>query len=182
MLRHASRTPTVYDRRLAIFFGSTIGNFDPGPRRRFLSSVRELIGPEGHLLLGLDLVKESSVIEAAYDDAAGVTAEFNRNILSVVNRTVGADFDPTTFVHRAFFNREDRRVEMHLVSDRDQTVTMSGPGRTIRLRRGETIWTESSYKFDRPLVEEMLGEAGLALRHWYTDPRDYFALLLAAPA
>ncbi len=182
MLRHVPLTPTRHGRRLVVFFGSTIGNFDPGPRRRFLRSVRKLLGPEGHLLLGVDLIKDASVLENAYNDAAGVTAEFNRNILNVVNRTAGANFDPATFGHRAFYNRRDRRIEMHLVSERAQTVTLSGPGRTIALRRGEGIWTESSYKFDRPLLEEILGEADMAVQRWYADPGNYFALVLAGPA
>ena len=190
LLRHVSQTPTAGGRRLVVFFGSTIGNFDPEPRRLFLASVRDLIAPDGMLLMGLDLVKDVAVLEAAYNDGAGVTAEFNKNILNVVNREAGADFDPKSFGHRAFFNDRDRRIEMHLVSERDQSVTLSSPGigpgptleRTIDLRRGETIWTESSYKFDRAVVEGMLRDSGLSLQRWYTDPGDYFALALIGPA
>jgi L-histidine N-alpha-methyltransferase len=136
---------------------------------------------DDRLLLGVDLVKDVKVLEAAYDDAAGVTREFNRNILRVVNRRVDGDFDPDAFRHLAFYNGAADRIEMHLVADSAQDVRLARLGLAIHFAKGEDIWTESSYKFTRPGVEAMLAEADLELAEWHADPASYFALALARP-
>jgi L-histidine N-alpha-methyltransferase len=177
-----AHVPPPRGRRLALFLGSTIGNLDAPERRRLLAGLRALLpDPAGRLLLGVDLVKEVKVLEAAYDDSAGVTRDFNRNILRVVNRAVDGDFRPEAFRHHAFYNEPAARIEMHLVADTPQTVKLGRLGLTVRLRAGESIWTESSYKFTRAGVESMLADAGLDLARWHVDPDNYFALALARP-
>jgi L-histidine Nalpha-methyltransferase len=180
--RHLRYVPAPLGRRLVLFLGSTIGNLDPPARRHLLTEVRALLGPEDRFLVGLDLVKEVAVLEAAYNDASGVTREFNRNILAVVNREVDGDFSPEAFEHVAFYNEAASRIEMHLVPEAPQTVHLRGLGLTVRVASHERIWTESCYKFTRWSVQGMLKEAGLRLVRWHVDPDDYFALALAAPA
>ena len=145
----------------------------------FLESVHRGMRPGDMLLLGTDLVKDPARLEAAYDDAQGVTAEFNRNILRVVNRLVEGDFDPGRFRHRAFFDREARWIEMRLVSEREQTVRLPAIDLTFELETGEEILTEISAKYDRPRVETLLTRAGYELLDWYTDPEELFALSLS---
>jgi L-histidine N-alpha-methyltransferase len=180
--RDLAHAPPPCGRRLALFLGSTIGNLDAPERGRLLAGLRGILPDRGdRLLLGVDLVKDVKLLEAAYDDAAGVTRDFNRNILRVVNRAVDGDFDPEAFRHRAFYNEAAARIEMHLVADAAQTVTLGRLGLTVRFRPGEDIWTESSYKFTRAGVEAMLAGAGLDLVQWHVDPANYFALALASP-
>lgn len=180
--RHLLQVPAPIGRRLVLFLGSTIGNLDPPARQRLLTEVRALLpGKEDRFLVGLDLIKDVKVLEAAYDDASGVTREFNRNILAVVNREVDADFQPTAFNHVAFYNEAASRIEMHLVPDSTQHVRLLRLGLTIRLSPDESIWTESCYKFSRGSTQSMLAEAGLRLDGWHVDPDNYFALALAAP-
>jgi L-histidine N-alpha-methyltransferase len=180
--RDLPHVPPASGRRLALFLGSTIGNLDEPARQALLAGLRGLLpDPGDRLLLGVDLVKDVKILQAAYDDAAGVTRDFNRNILHVVNRGVDGDFRPEAFRHRAFYNEAASRIEMHLVADSAQEVKLGRLGLTIRFRPGEGVWTESSYKFTRHGVEAMLGEAGLRLREWHVDPANYFALVLAAP-
>ena len=128
------------------------------------------------------LVKDVKILHAAYNDAAGVTRDFNRNILNVINRGVDGDFQPETFRHHAFYNEAASRIEMRLVADSARSVKLGRLGLTIRFRPGEDIWTESSYKFTRESVEAMLAHAGLRLVRWYVDPANYFALAFGAPA
>jgi len=181
--RDLSHVPAPTGRRLAMFLGSTIGNLDEPAQRRLLTDLRALLpDPGDRLLLGVDLVKDVKMLQAAYDDSAGVTRDFNRNILRVINQGVDGDFDPEAFRHRAFYNETASRIEMHLVADSAQTVRLRRLGLTIRFRPGEGIWTESSYKFTRPGVEAMLGDAGLRLARWHVDPANYFALALIQPA
>lgn len=180
--RDLAHVPAPGGRRLALFLGSTIGNLDAPDRQRLLAGLRGLLPDRGdRLLLGVDLVKDVKLLNAAYDDAAGVTREFNRNILRVINRAVDGDFEPEAFRHHAFYNEEASRIEMHLVADAAQTVKLGRLGLTVRFRPGEDIWTESSYKFTRAGVEAMLADASLDLVHWHVDPANYFALALAAP-
>jgi len=179
--RHLDCLPLPVGRRLALFLGSTIGNFDPAPRRALLAQIRRLLGADGRLLLGVDLVKDRGVLDAAYNDAAGVTAEFNRNILRVVNRAVDADFVPEKWRHHAFYNVAASRIEMHLLTDVPQRVILGKLGVKLDFDTGEGIWTENSYKFTRESVEAMLAEAGLALDEWYTDVDRRFGLVLARP-
>ena len=173
--------PPAGGRRLVLFLGSTIGNLDPPARVALLRQVRGLLRRGDRLLVGVDLVKELPTLEAAYNDAAGVTAAFNRNVLHVVNRALGADFRPESFRHHAFYNATEARIEMHLVSERRQTVRIPSIGLRIELEPAETIWTESSYKFTRASATGMLAQAGLRLEAWHTDRERRFALALAAP-
>jgi L-histidine N-alpha-methyltransferase len=179
--RHLVHVPPPSGRRLVLFLGSTIGNLDAPARHALLGQIRSLLRRGDRLLLGVDLVKDRAVLEAAYNDAAGVTAEFNRNILRVVNRSLGADFRPEAFRHHAWYNAADSRIEMHLVTDTPQTVRVRSLGLTVRLESSESIWTESSYKFTRASARAMLAAAGLRLDGWHTDAAERFALALAAP-
>jgi L-histidine N-alpha-methyltransferase len=145
-----------------------------------LGQIRNLLGDEGSLLLGTDLVKDVSVIEAAYNDAAGVTADFNRNLLSVLNAGLEADFDLEAFEHYAYFNQDESRIEMHLRPRTPQVAHLRKIGLTVEISPEETIWTESSYKFTRESVAAMLAEAGLKLDRWYAAPGDLFGLSLAS--
>lgn len=167
--RHLDRLPPPTGRRLIAFLGSTIGNLDPAACQRLLGALRGVLGAGDRLLVGLDLVKNLAALEAAYDDAAGVTAEFNRNILRVVNRELRADFRPEAFRHVARWNDAASRVEMHLAADHRQTATVRDLDMAVSVEPGETIWTESCHKFTRVGAEAMLSAAGLALVSWHTD-------------
>ncbi len=180
--RHLAKIPTRTGRRLVLFLGSTIGNLDPPARHDLLVDIRRLLGSDDHFLLGVDLVKDVRTLEAAYNDAAGITAEFNRNILRVVNRGVDGDFEPEAYAHLAFYDRAAARIEMHLVPASRQVVRLRRLGLTIEVAAHESIWTESSYKFTPASTRAELEAAGLRMAHWYTDPERRFALILAAPA
>lgn len=162
---------------LFALLGSTIGNFDEIHARLLLRRIRELMKPEDRLLLGADLQKDAGRLNAAYNDAAGVTARFNLNMLQVLNRELGADFDIPAFAHRAFYDEQLHRIEMHLVSSVDQVVTIPGIG-AIALRRGESIRTEISCKYDLAGIEALFSAAGMMLEEWHTDERQQFALAL----
>ena len=177
--RHLDRLPPPRGPRLLAFLGGTIGNFAPANRRRFLRTVCGLLGPDDHLLLGTDLVKDRSILEAAYDDSAGVTAEFNRNILYVLNRELGANFDPASFQHIARFDTENEWIEMRLRSQEAQQVELTALDLTVSFDAGEEMRTEISAKFTRERVAAELAAAGLTLAAWHTDPDDWFALSLA---
>ena len=168
--------PPSVRRRVVFFPGSTIGNFLPEEAERFLTGVARVAGPGGGLVLGVDLKKDPAVLERAYDDPEGVTAAFNRNLLLRLNRELGADFDPAAFRHLARYAAAEGRVEMHLVSERDQTVRVDG--RPIAFAAGETIHTENSYKYDVDGVAAMAERAGLRLQTTWTDPHRWFAVLL----
>ena len=180
--RHLAHLPPPAGRRLLLFFGSTIGNLDPPARRTFLSEVRGLLGPDGRLLLGVDLVKDRETLEAAYDDAAGVTAEFNRNVLRHVNRLVDGNFKPENYRHHAFYHAEASRIEMHLIASAPQRVKLERLPLTLDFDEGDGIWTENSYKFTREGTEAELAEAGLELDEWFTDAERRFGLVLCRPA
>jgi L-histidine Nalpha-methyltransferase len=169
------------DRRLFAFLGGTIGNFHPPERAAFLAMLRSLMGPGDGLLLGTDLVKDRAVLEAAYDDSAGVTAEFNRNALRVANRELGADFPPERFEHVAFFNAAESWIEMRLRSLDERVVSVPAAGIEIELAEGEEIRTEISAKFTPERVEAELDAAGLDLRELWTDAGGRFALSLSRP-
>ena len=153
---------------LLLFLGSSLGNFDPGEATTFLRAVRRHLHAGDGLLLGLDLMKTAAQLRLAYDDPAGVTAAFNKNLLARLNRELGTDFDLTQWQHRVVVRGGARRVEMHLRSRREQKVHLP-PAETIVFRRGETIWTESSHKFRRKEVGPMLQEAGFALDRLWED-------------
>jgi L-histidine Nalpha-methyltransferase len=181
--RHLEHVPAPVGRRLVLFLGSTIGNLDPPARQRLLAQVRALLRtPADRFLVGLDLVKDKVLLEAAYNDASGVTREFNRNILNVVNRGVDGDFHPEAFGHVAFYNETDARIEMHLVPGVAQEVRLRQLGLRIRVSPEERIWTESCYKFTRAAAQAMLEDAGLRLERWHVDPEAYFAVAVAASA
>jgi L-histidine N-alpha-methyltransferase len=170
-----ARHPLLY-----AFLGSTIGNFTPDAAEQLLGRIRATLRPTDRLLLGVDLVKDVGTLEAAYNDTRGVTAEFNRNVLRVLNRELGADFDVDAFTHHAFYNRELRRIEMHLVARTAQRVHLPGIG-TLPIAAGESIRTEISCKYDREAVRTLLADSGFALTHWMTDAEMRFALVLAEP-
>ncbi|MFN8203084.1 MAG: L-histidine N(alpha)-methyltransferase [Solirubrobacteraceae bacterium] len=177
--RHLDRLPPPVGRRAVAFLGGTIGNFPPGSRRRFLRLIASLLDPGDRLLLGTDLVKDPAIIEAAYNDAAGVTAEFNRNVLAVVNRSLDADFDLDAFEHVAFFDRRREWVEMRLRALEPQVVTVAALGLQVDFAHREELRTEISAKFTRERIAADLAAAGLALRTLTTDPREWFAVTVA---
>ncbi|GAA4741355.1 L-histidine N(alpha)-methyltransferase [Modestobacter marinus] len=169
-------------RRLVAFLGSTIGNLEPAPRAAFLSSLAATLRPGDSFLLGTDLVKDPDRLVRAYDDAAGVTAAFNKNVLAVLNRELKGDADPAAFEHVAVWDAEQERVEMRLRSTRDQVVELTALGLTVPFAAGEELRTEVSTKFRRPRVEQELAAAGLRLTHWWTDPAGDVAASLSVPA
>jgi L-histidine N-alpha-methyltransferase len=164
---------------LLAFLGSTIGNFDPVGARALLRNVARATRPGDRFLLGADLRKNPAVIEAAYNDAQGVTADFNLNVLRVLNRELGADFDLGKYEHRAFYDRALHRIEMHLVSTDDQRVHVPGVG-DVRIAGGESIRTEISCKYDRASLSEILASAGMQIDRWITDSAQTYALLVAS--
>jgi L-histidine Nalpha-methyltransferase len=168
--------------RIVALLGGTIGNFLPGSRRRLLRDIARVLGPEDRFLLGTDLVKDTETLEAAYNDSAGVTAEFNRNVLHVINRELQADFASEEFAHVAFFDREHEWIEMRLRSRQAQTVLIRRLGLRVNFHAGEEMRTEISAKFTRARVESEFQAAGLAVERWYTDPQELFALSLAGLA
>jgi len=171
--------PFQGQRRLFAFLGSTIGNFEPEGAVAFLRAVAEEMTPEDAFLIGFDLVKERETLERAYDDSAGVTAAFNRNLLHVLNRELGADFDPEAFAHRAVWDEARARIEMHLVAASPQTVRIPALDLELRFEAGEGIRTELSHKYTQSTARALLADAGLVLAEWWTDGADRFALGLA---
>jgi L-histidine Nalpha-methyltransferase len=165
--------------RLVAFLGSTVGNLTPGPRARFLATLAGIMSPGDTLLLGVDLVKDTGRLVRAYDDGAGVTAEFNRNVLAVVNRELDADFDLGAFEHVARWNPDERRIEMWLRAKGAQRIRVADVALTVDFADGEEMLTEVSCKFTRDGVAGELAAAGLARTHWWTDPADDFGLALA---
>ncbi|KAB2342332.1 L-histidine N(alpha)-methyltransferase [Actinomadura rudentiformis] len=170
------------DRRLIAFLGGTIGNMAPATRIGFLGGVRATMGPDDALLLGADLVKDEERLVRAYDDAAGVTAEFNRNVLRVINRELDADFVPESFEHVALWNAGDEWIEMRLRATRDQTVRVGGLDLEVAFAAGEEMRTEISAKFRPERLEAELDAAGLKLAELWTDDAGDFSLSLARPA
>jgi L-histidine Nalpha-methyltransferase len=173
------RLPETPGPRLVAFLGGTIGNLVPEERAAFLASVRALLAPGDALLLGTDLVKDEAVLVAAYDDSAGVTAAFNKNVLSVMNRELGADFDPGAFEHVALWDAEREWIEMRLRSRTAQTVKVPALDLAVDFAAGEELRTEVSAKFRREGVTAELATAGLDLTHWWTDEKGRFALSLS---
>jgi L-histidine N-alpha-methyltransferase len=166
-------------RRVVAFLGSTIGNLAPEARAKFLAAVSAGLAPGDALLLGTDLVKDVDRMVAAYDDAQGVTAEFDRNVLRVLNRDLAADFDVDSFVHVARWDPVEEWIEMRLRADHEQVVTIERLALQVPFARGEELRTEISAKFRRPGVERELEAAGLEVAEWWTDPARDFALSLS---
>jgi L-histidine N-alpha-methyltransferase len=175
---HLAKIPAG-GRRLFVFLGSTIGNLTPGPRKQFLAALADVLDPGDSLLLGTDLVKDAGRLVRAYDDSAGVTAQFNLNVLAVVNRELDANFDLQAFEHVARWNVEEERIEMWLRATTPQQVTVSGLGLRVDFAAGEEMLTEVSCKFRPEAVTQELAEAGLRRTHWWTDPAGDFGLSLA---
>jgi L-histidine Nalpha-methyltransferase len=177
--RHLHHLPPALGPRLVVFLGGTIGNFTPGSRRRFLRGLAKAMGPGDHLLLGTDLVKDPAVIEAAYDDSEGVTAEFNRNVLHVVNRELDADFDVAAFEHVAFFDREREWIEMRLRAASRQNVHIGALGLDVVFEPREELRTEISAKFTADRLRGDLAAAGLELEQVFSDDDGLFAVSLS---
>ena len=166
--------------RMVLFLGGTIGNFTPEKRREFLVALREGLNDGDHLLIGVDLVKDRAKLEAAYDDAAGVTARFNKNLLDVLNYRLEANFDPNLFAHRATYNDTHQRIEMWLDSLEEQEVSIPALGLNARFECGEGMRTEISAKFTLESAAQMFEEADMELLDLYTNDQNFFGLALAA--
>lgn len=167
--------PKRFSDRVVVYFpGSTIGNFDPVPARNFLEHIARVCGPDGVLLIGVDLKKDPRVLHSAYNDSEGVTAAFNLNLLRRINDELDCDFQLDAFKHYAFYNSRKGRVEMHLVSQRDQVVHVGGA--TILFARDESIWTESSYKFSLDEFQRMAAIAGFEVEKVWTDEQQWFSV------
>ncbi|MGZ4178848.1 MAG: L-histidine N(alpha)-methyltransferase [Solirubrobacteraceae bacterium] len=183
--RHLEHVPDAEGgaggQRIVALLGGTVGNFPPGTRRNVLGKIATLLGPGDRLLLGTDLVKNEHVIEAAYNDAAGITAEFNRNLLYVLNRELDADFQPESFEHIAFYDRRNEWVEMRLRATRACSVYVADLDLRVEFAAGEELRTEISAKFTRARIEADLEAAGLELERWFTDDEDLFAVTMAQP-
>ena len=178
--RHLDRVPEG-DRRLFAFLGGTIGNLYPAERAELLAVLRDQMGPTDRLVIGTDLVKDRAVLEAAYNDSAGVTADFNRNVLRVLNQSLGADFDPDAFEHVAFFDEANSWIEMRLRAKGAQSVRIDGAQLEVQFADGEEIRTEISAKFTREAVERELRAAGMGLEGFLTDGGGLFGLAFAGP-
>lgn len=176
---HVPRLDSLPGRKLVLFIGSTIGNFEPQQAVRFLQRVRRSLQPGDALLIGFDMVKDAQVLHAAYNDAAGVTAQFNKNLLARINRELDADFDLDEFNHVAFWNRRASRIEMHLESRVDQSVRVRDLNRTFHFSFGERIHTENSYKFTTSSIRKLVRLSGFKMEQTWTDPQEWFSVVLA---
>lgn len=179
--RHLGQLPGG-ERRLTAFLGGTIGNMEPDERVSFLGGLRATMGSGDALLIGMDLVKSAHRLVRAYDDVRGVTAEFNRNVLHVINRELGADFDVSRFTHVAVWDGAEERIEMRLRSTQAQTVRVAALDLVVEFAAGEEMRTEISAKFTRTRFEESAAAAGLRVGHWWTDQEGDFVLSLVRPA
>jgi L-histidine Nalpha-methyltransferase len=176
---HLERVPNGARGRLVAFLGGTVGNLYPRPRHEFLGRIAALLGPEDRLLLGTDLVKDSTRLEAAYDDSQGVTAEFNKNVLAVLNRELGADFDLDAFDHVARYDAEEARMDIRLRARAEQSVRVERLGLDVAFAAGEEMRTEISAKFTRERLEAIYEQVGLEMSGWFTDGDGDYALSLA---
>jgi len=177
--RHLEAIPTERP-VMYCFLGSTIGNLDEHESTSFLRSISDNMKLDDRLLIGFDMLKPREILEAAYNDSQGVTSEFNKNILSVINSALSADFNPSHFGHLAFFNEEHSRIEMHLRASCDFSVKLESLGMEIDFKKGETIHTENSRKFTRASIEEMASQARLSIENWYSDPDAWFSIVTMA--
>jgi dimethylhistidine N-methyltransferase len=171
--------PVAGQHRMVLYIGSSIGNFEPSGAVQVLREVRKRLAPGDSLLLGADRVKERPVLIRAYDDQAGVTAAFNKNILTRINRELGADFNLRVFRHRARWNHQQSRIEMHLESLIPQHVTIPALELEVKFSRGETIHTENSYKFTAESIGAIVERAGFAMNRCWTDEKGWFGVYLA---
>ena len=173
---HMDAVPCEH-RKLILFLGSTIGNFDEKKRQDFLKLVAGTMNNNDIFLVGFDMLKPEATLEAAYDDKRGVTSEFNKNILRVINRELGADFKPSHFDHVALFNKDRERIEMHLRANRNTTVHIDDLELELDINKDETIHTENSFKFSREGVKVLAQKSGLDIKNWYTDGKGWFSLV-----
>jgi uncharacterized SAM-dependent methyltransferase len=164
---------------MVLYIGSSIGNFEPDEAAVLLRNVRGQLAPGDLLLLGVDHIKDRATLLRAYNDGAGVTAEFNRNVLTRIQRELGADFRPGLFRHRVLWNDREARIEMHLESLVSQEVAIPSLELTVGFRRGETIHTENSYKFTPETAGKLMGRSGFAVRRNWMDSRGWFGVYLA---
>lgn len=167
--------------KLIIFLGSSIGNFEQAEAEAFLRQVRQSMAPRDRFLIGMDMVKPADILQAAYDDAQGVTARFNLNLLERINRELSGEFDLETFHHEVVYNQRTDCVELYLVSDRTQTVSISRLGRTVSFTAGERIHTENSHKYSKEVIEAMAARNGFLLQNAWYDENEWFSLNLMQP-
>jgi dimethylhistidine N-methyltransferase len=167
--------------RLIVFFGSSIGNFEPEDARDFLRQLRLNMNDKDFLLIGFDLIKEANLIESAYNDNAGITSKFNLNLLNRINKELGGNFRLEKFFHQSFYNTKENRVEMHLKSRLDQTISIPGYDKPFNFVSGETIHTENSYKYDKAKVETLATISGFKVEKIFSDENKWFDLVLFSP-
>ena len=167
--------------RLIIFLGSSIGNFEMDEARNFLKDIRANISNDDFLLIGFDLLKDTSLIESAYNDNKGVTSNFNLNLLNRINRELGANFNLENFSHKAFFNKNKNRIEMHIESKKDQKVFISTLKKEIEFKKNETIHTENSYKFEKDDINFLISRAGFCVEKEFSDDNSWYDLVLLKP-
>jgi len=177
--QHMPQLQALPGRKLVLFIGSTIGNFEPGEARDFLKRLRRSLSPGDALLLGFDMRKDPGILHAAYNDQQGVTARFNKNVLARINRELGGRFDLSNFDHVAFWNARKSRIEMHLQSAVDQAVWVQDLARCFYFSREERLHTENSYKFSPRTIASLLRRAGLRLEKTWMDPQEWFSVVLA---
>jgi len=170
----------IHSRKVVIFLGSSLGNFDPAEAKKFIQMMRNCTQDQDMFLIGVDMHKDDSVLNAAYNDSCGVTAQFNLNILTRINRELKGEFNPHKFGHTAFYNESKKRVEMYLVSKVEQEVNIVGIRETIGFKKGESIHTESSYKFTCEQIESMIEESFQVVKTW-TDSKKWYSVILLAP-
>jgi L-histidine Nalpha-methyltransferase len=180
--KHIACDDKISDRKLVLFLGSSIGNFELAQAKRLLQILREKLDTNDFLLVGFDLQKDKSMLNAAYNDKAGITAKFNLNLLARINRELGGKFDLGRFAHYAFYNSDKYRVEMHLVSKTDQQVNVGALGRTFSFRKGETIHTENSYKYNLDQIAALADDSGFAIKKNFTDKKKWFDLAFFSPS
>ena len=167
--------------RLIIFLGSSIGNFEMDEARNFLKDIRANISNDDFLLIGFDLLKDTSLIESAYNDNKGITSNFNLNLLNRINRELGANFNLENFSHKAFFNKNKNRIEMHIESKKDQKVFISTLKKEIEFKKNETIHTENSYKFEKDDINFLIKRAGFCVEKEFSDDNSWYDLVLLKP-
>ena len=168
--------------KLVLFLGSSIGNFELIEARSLLRSVRQRLNASDFLLVGFDLQKDESVLNAAYNDKAGITAKFNLNLLARINRELGGNFELEKFEHYAFYNHEQHRMEMHLISKIDQQLNIGALGKTFSLKKGESIHTENSYKYSVNQIAALAEDCGFGIEKNFTDKKRWFNLALLSPS
>ncbi len=167
--------------RLIVFFGSSIGNFEPEQARDFLKHLRLNMHDKDFLLVGFDLIKQVDIIERAYNDKAGYTSRFNLNLLNRINKELGGNFELDKYFHHAFYNKQENRIEMHIKSKLDQKISISGSEQTFYIKTDETIHTENSYKYDKTKIEKLASRSGFTIERTFSDKNQWFDLVLLRP-